>query len=86
MPRIWVEDADIDLSINNSPSENESNEVNGWIKVPKRIKKNGDKKTGKERLNILRGTAVGGNEAPLSADMHLVAYGLSKDTTGIQLS
>ena len=38
-------------------------------------KKNDDKKTWKERLNILRSTAVGDNEAPLSTDVHPVAYG-----------
>ena len=82
----WAADDDIILSINNSPSENESKEENEWIKVPEKHKKVGDKMTWKDRLNILRGTAVGDNETPLSADVHLVAYGLSKDTTGVQLS
>ena len=82
----WVGDDDIDLSISNSPSENENKEENDWVKVPKKSKRNGDKKTWKKRLNILRGTAAGDNEAPLSADVHLVAYGLSKGTTGVQLS
>ena len=77
-------DDDIDVTMNNSPSENENKEENDWFKVPKKIKKNGDKKTLKERLNILCDTVVGDNEAPLSADVHLVAYGLSKDTTGVQ--
>ena len=81
----WVGDDDIDLSLNNSPSENENKEEYVWVKVPKKSKKNRDKKTWKERLNILRCTAVGDNEATLSADVHLVAYGLSKDTTGVQL-
>ena len=82
----WAADDDINLSINNSPSENENKEENEWIKVPEKRKKVGDKMTWKDRLNILRGTAVGGNEKPLSADVHLVAYELSKDTTGVQLS
>ena len=82
----WAADDDINLSINNSPSENENKEENEWIKVPEKRKKVGDKMTWKDRLNILRGTAVGGNETPLSADVHLVVYGLSKYTTGVQLS
>ena len=57
-------DDDIDLSINNSPSENENKEENDWVKVLKKSKKNGDKKTWEECLNILHGTAVGDNEAP----------------------
>ena len=72
------------MSINNSPSENENKEENKWIKEKR--KKVGDKMTWTDRLNILRGTAVGENETPLSADVHLVTYGLSKDTTGVQLS
>ena len=41
----------------------------------------------RQRLNILRGTASdeSGNES-LSADIHLVAYGVAKHVTGIQLS
>ena len=42
--------------------------------------------TWRKRLNILRGTAVSDGNAPLSADVHLVAYGLSKDTSNAQLS
>ena len=82
----WAEDDDINLSIHNSPSESENMVENDWINVMGKNKKNDGKKTWKERLNILRGTAVGDNEVPLSADVDLVAYGLSKDTTGVQLS
>ena len=38
-------DDDIDVTMNNSPSENENKEENDWVKVPKKSKENGDKKT-----------------------------------------
>ena len=44
------------------------------------------KQSWKDRLNILQGRATGEiNEIPQSADVHLVAYGFGKDTTGEQL-
>ena len=54
-----------------------------WTKVTDKTKKNNAAKTWRQRLNILRGTAVNDNEGEsLSADVHLVAYGLSKKVTG----
>ena len=44
-------------------------------------------KTWRQRLDILRGTAISETEGEsLSADIHLVAYGVAKNVTGIQLS
>ena len=40
-----------------------------------------------ERLDILRGTATCESEGEsLSADVHLVAFGVKKNVTGLQLS
>ena len=58
-----------------------------FSKVPERAKKNETtRKTWRQRLNILRGTHVGDIETTLSADVYLVAYGLGKGTTNVQLS
>ena len=86
----WADDADIDLGNDE-----------GWtVQGPKKASSVKDNKTGnqqvdkksgkqswKDRLNILKGTATGGmNGIPQSADVHLVVYGLGKDTTGEQLT
>ena len=58
-----------------------------WTHVTYKSQKNNVAKTWRQRLNILRGTAVSENEGEsLSADVHLVAYGLAKNVSGIQLS
>ena len=58
-----------------------------WTTVTDKTKKNNAAKSWRRRLNILRGTAVNDNEGEsLSADVHLVAYGLAKKVLGLQLS
>ena len=55
---------------------------NGWeIAGQKKHKKDWRKK-----MNILQGTGVDETEGSLSADVELVAHGIRKDTTGVQVS
>ena len=78
----WAAEDDVDLGQNEE-----------WI-VPKPKKKGSastnnstGKRSWKDKLTILQGTATGGtHEIPQSADVHLVAYGLGKDTTAEQLA
>ena len=57
---------------------------NGWTNVSS---KNQKEKTWRQRLNILRGTATSESDSEvLSADIHLVAFGVAKHVSGIQLS
>ena len=81
----WAENDDCFML--NAPTFEENPDRGGWSKIPERAKKiETTRKTWRQRLNILRGTAVGDIEAPLSDDVHLVAYGLGKGTTNVQLS
>ena len=60
-------------------------EKDGWITVPEKSKKSVSGKSWGERLDILRGTATCESEGEsLSADVHLVAFGVKKNVTGIQ--
>ena len=83
----WADDNDIDLD---QGWETQTKPKHSKVtKSGKQVSK-GDtsgKQSWKDKLNILRGTATGGeiNEIPQSADVHLVAYGFGKDTTGEQL-
>ena len=62
-------------------------EKDGWITVPEKSKKSVSGKSWRERLDILRGTATCESEGEsLSADVHLVAFGVKKTVTGLQLS
>ena len=62
-------------------------EKDGWITVPEKSKKSVSGKSWRERLDILRGTATCESEGEsLSADVHLVAFGVKKNVTGLQLS
>ena len=65
---------------------NESDQNNGWTLVQPKTQEMRTKQW-RQCLNILRGTASNesGNKS-LSADIHLVAYGVAKHVTGIQLS
>ena len=55
---------------------------NGWTTVSS---KNQKKKTWRQRLNILRGTATSESDGEvLSADIQLVAFGVAKHVCGIQ--
>ena len=64
---------------------NDITEDNGWTTVQKKSNKNKVIKTWRHRLDILRGTAISETEGEsLSADIHLVAYGVAKNVTGIQ--
>ena len=57
---------------------------NRWTNVSS---KNQKKKTWRQRLNTLRGTATSESDGEvLSADIHLVAFGVAKRVSGIQLS
>ena len=57
---------------------------NGCTNVSSKIQK---KKTWRQRLNILRGTSASESDGEvLSADIHLVAFGVAKHVSGIQLS
>ena len=85
----WADDEDVDLGQgwetqvprsaltrkdNKADRQGENNEKKG-------------KQYWKDKLNILQGTATGGNhEIPQSADVHLVAYGLGRETTAEQLT
>ena len=60
----------------------ETNDENEWIRVEHR---NNARKSWRQKANILRGTAKCESEM-LSADIHLVVYGLAKHVTGLQLS
>ena len=53
---------------------------------PSTAKDKPGKRSWKDKLTILQGTATGGMQKPQSADVHLVAYGLGKDTTAEQLA
>ena len=80
----WADHHDIIIDTNSLQKEE------GWKTVPpyRNSKPNTNKKPSwKDKLNILKGTAIGDNdEVPPSADVHLVAYGLGKDSSGDQLS
>ena len=66
---------------------NDITEDNGWTTVQKKSNNNKVIRTWRQRLDILRGTAISETEGEsLSADIHLVAYGVAKNVTGIQLS
>ena len=55
--------------------------------VPEKSKNNASVKSWRQRLDILRGTATRENEGEsLSADVHLVAFGVKKNVTGLQFS
>ena len=58
----------------------------GWNKVQEKSNKNIKHQTWRQRLNILRGTGANETGDSLSADINLVAYGVRKDVSGIQLS
>ena len=61
----------------------ETREGNEWKKVPERRKK---KENWRSKLNILKGTNADDTSGFHSTDIDLVAYGIRKDTTGIQVS
>ena len=65
---------------------NESDQNDGWTLVQPNTQETRTKQW-MERSNILRGTVSNesGTES-LSADIHLVAYGVTKHVTGIQRS
>ena len=69
-----------------APSTNASkiSEEQGWCTVPLKSNKNNAKTWG-NRLTILKGTGEDETVGSISTDVHLVAYGLRKDVTGIQL-
>ena len=59
----------------------------GWTRVEEQPKRNKASKSWRQRLGILRGTAISENDnESLSADVQLMAYGIAKNVTGIQLS
>ena len=60
----------------------EDNKENDWTRVDHR---SNVRKSWRQKANILRGTAKCESEM-LSADIHLVVYGLAKHVTGLQLS
>ena len=65
----------------------ETDDNTGWTNVNDTRRNNKSTRSWKQRLDILRGTALSENEnESLSADVHLVAYGIAKNVTGIQLS
>ena len=57
----------------------------GWRTVPLKSNKN-NAKPWRNRLTILKRTGEGETVGSISTDVHLVAYGLRKDVTGIQLT
>ena len=64
-----------------------TNENDGWVMVPEKSKNNASVKSWRQRLDILGGTATSENEGESqSADVHLVAFGVKKNVTGLQLS
>ena len=69
-----------------APSTNASeiSEEQGWRTVPLKSNKN-NAKTWRNRLTILKGTGEDETVGSISTDVHLVAYRLRKDVTGIQL-
>ena len=74
--------------IQSDTETNKSNtEKDGWIMVPAKSKKNASVKSWRPRLDILRGTATSETEGEsLSSDIHLVAFGVKKNVTGLELS
>ena len=57
----------------------------GWTRVEEQPKRNKASKSWRQRLGILRGTAISENDnESLSADVQLVAYGIAKNVTGIE--
>ena len=62
-------------------------QIGEWQQVKDKPRKHNATTSWRQRLNIVRGTAVNSNVGEfLSVDRHLVAYGLAKNVTGIQLS
>ena len=71
----------------NLPETEPQDDDEGWSKGEEQPKRNKGIQCWRQRLGILRGTAISENdEESLSADVHLVAYSIAKNVTGIQLS
>ena len=69
------------------PQDYTRDDDEGWTKLEKQPMRNKGIKSWRQRLGILRGTAISENDnESLSADVHLVAYSIAKNITGIQLS
>ena len=66
------------------PQDYNTDDDEGWTKVEKQPKRNKCIQSWRQRLGILRGTAIRENDnESLSADVHLVAYSIAKNVTGI---
>ena len=69
------------------PQDYTTDDDEGWTKVEKQPKRNKGIRSWRQRLGILRGTAISENDSEsLSADVHLMAYSIAKNVTNIQLS
>ena len=77
----------LNSAITGHEHDNDDTNKGEWQQVKDKPRKHNATTSWRQRLNIVRGTAVNSNVGEsLLADRHLVAYGLAKNVTGIQLS
>ena len=77
----------LNSAITGHEHDNDDTNKGEWQQVKDKPRKHNATTSWRQRLNSVRGTAVNSNVGEsLSADRHLVAYGLAKNVTGIQLS